>query len=103
MTDHTKLVLAMERAAGPLAATALENFVSLNPHWRGAKFADVLSEMHNGDAFCDEVDSFFDEPDRPTRDPEVVALAVITLAAAKMTVTVKAVYDLVDIAQKEIA
>lgn len=105
MSDRTKPILAMERAAGEVGKTALANFVSMNPGWRGAHLADVLDEVHNADSYCAQIEDFYDLPDRPIAgyDDTLVVLALITLVMAKQEPTIKAVYDLAAAAAKEVA
>ena len=38
----------------------LGNFTKLNPHWDGAYVADVLSELHNTDAHCGELEELYE-------------------------------------------
>lgn len=61
MTDH--LTDAVGKLDERTVAVALERFVTVNPHYRGADWADVLDVLFDGDAHLDiteSADSFED-------------------------------------------
>lgn len=50
MTTPTKRLLAVEAALPAEAARALDRFTTMNPHWRGAGWADCLDVLHDSDS-----------------------------------------------------
>jgi hypothetical protein len=69
---------------------ALQNFVEVNPHWRGAHWSDVLDTLRDSDANLDvtEPEYEYHEGKLPPEALKFVTLVTLTLYWAHPTVPV---------------
>jgi hypothetical protein len=75
---RTKRVLAVEAALPEESAAALARFTTMNPHWRGAHWADVLDVLYDSDSNLDVTEPIY-EALRGLPEVELALVGYVTL------------------------
>lgn len=87
MSEHTReradVALSVDRAMTEAERhDFLEAFVELNPRWRGAKVADVLSELDNADSLLMLVEAAYERYGDKVPEPGLLGACVRAVAYA---------------------
>jgi len=80
-------VLTVERVLAEESRLALDTFVAANPRYRGAHWADCLSDLHDADAYCGECEATYGalQDNVPSELRPYIVLVALTLNYAHKT------------------